>query len=58
MIQIGLLIAAAGCCWAGFRGIMGWDPKTKTPVAIAALVLGLALAGFALIGLPLLLQML
>ena len=58
MIQIGLLIAAAGCVWGGFRGIMGWDPKTTTPVAIAALVLGLALAGFALVGLPLMLQML
>jgi hypothetical protein len=58
MLQIVLLLLAAYVLWCGIRGLRGKpDPLTSSnsttlPVAIACIVLAVAIAGFALIGLP------
>jgi hypothetical protein len=59
MIQIALLIFAGVLLVQGVRALAGKEApekKTGTPVAVATIVCALALAGFAIFGLPLLLD--
>ena len=58
MLQIVLLVLAAYVLWCGVRGLRGkpdtgdGSDQTSKPVAIACIVVAVVLAGFALVGLP------
>jgi hypothetical protein len=60
MIQIGLLVIAAGMLWAGIQCLRGKPDrdgkKTSLGVSIASFVLAAVIAVFAVVGLPLVLN--